>query len=260
MALAWFDKGSNFGDQLSPAVMAHYTRHKPLWVSPDFEGKVIAIGSIAAYMRPNDIVLGAGSIRPERRTLPRGVRVLAVRGPMTAELLGLSPDAVRLGDPGALAPEAFGISRDPDATHIGLIPHLEDRGAVRALLNSPRVRSSVKDTAHLRVIDLSSSPRSVVSSIASSRVCLSSSLHGLVVAEALGVPAVWVSVSDRITGGTFKFLDYFAGTGREGQTALTLDEGLEYAVNGEVPAFETDLAPLRVAFRQLNSLLGLHQH
>lgn len=46
----------------------------------------------------------------------------------------------------------------------------------------------------------------------------SSSLHGIIIAEAYGVPAIWLkSYSGNIIGQKFKFHDYLTGTGRKEQ-------------------------------------------
>ena len=45
-------------------------------------------------------------------------------------------------------------------------------------------------------------------------VVLSTSLHGLVFAEALGIPNLWVKAGDRLPGGEFKFHDWFSTTAR----------------------------------------------
>ena len=50
----------------------------------------------------------------------------------------------------------------------------------------------------------------MVEAIASCEVVLSQSLHGLIVADALGVPNVWIAPTGDMVGGRFKFDDYFS--------------------------------------------------
>jgi hypothetical protein len=88
---------------------------------------------------------------------------------------------------------------------IGVIPHYVDSDIMR---NS--------DSSVLSIDVTDAHWRRTVDRITSCSVVISSSLHGIVVAEAYGVPAVWVQPSNRIVGGRFKFDDYFEGTGRDG--------------------------------------------
>src|SRR5690606_2919216 len=55
----------------------------------------------------------------------------------------------------------------------------------------------------------------VVDQIRACRVILSSSLHGLVVAHAYGIPAAWVQFSDKLSGDGSKFRDHAASIGVE---------------------------------------------
>jgi hypothetical protein len=51
---------------------------------------------------------------------------------------------------------------------------------------------------------------SVVKAISECKLILSQSLHGLIVADALGIPNVWIEPSSKMIGGEFKFHDYFS--------------------------------------------------
>lgn len=59
-------------------------------------------------------------------------------------------------------------------------------------------------------MDVREGVEAVVAQIAGAQVCISSSLHGIIVAQAYGVPWVWLRISDLlISGDTFKFEDFF---------------------------------------------------
>ena len=72
---------------------------------------------------------------------------------------------------------------------------------------------------------------------------LSSSLHGLVVADAFGIPARYVRLCDYEP--LFKYRDHYAGTGRALEFATSLPAGLEM---GGAPPPVVDKAALLAAF------------
>ncbi|WP_156383835.1 hypothetical protein [Methylobacterium sp. Leaf456] len=55
----------------------------------------------------------------------------------------------------------------------------------------------------------------MIDAVLSCRRILSSSLHGLILAHAYGIPATWLKISDRPLGDDFKFRDYWASIGRD---------------------------------------------
>ena len=212
---------------------------RPLWVRPDYRAKALAVGSVLTYARPHDVVVGAGLIRASRTTLPRGVDVKALRGPLTAEYAGVDPDGIVFGDPGLLAAECLGIEVAASPMwDVVVVPHLVDYQSALRLV------ASVPPSVRLTVVDVRRGPRSVIETIASGRTCVSSSLHGLVVAESLGVPAVWTTITGSLSGGTFKFLDYLTGTGRPEDTSLPFRDAWKR------PSVATlrDSSPTRPAF------------
>jgi pyruvyltransferase len=84
----------------------------------------------------------------------------------------------------------------------------------------------------------------VIRKICDSRFVISSSLHGIVVAEAFGIPARMLRITE--TEPLFKYFDYYAGTNRpDFQFAYSVEEAL--LMGGERPC-ECDLMKLYNAF------------
>lgn len=71
--------------------------------------------------------------------------------------------------------------------------------------------SNISTSHCLNVIDVKQSLQSVVNEIANSTVCISSSLHGIIIAQAYGVPWVWLELPQAsLDGNDFKFYDFFS--------------------------------------------------
>lgn len=63
----------------------------------------------------------------------------------------------------------------------------------------------------------------VVNEIGSASCCISTSLHGVIVAHAYGVPWVWLNIAERdLKGGSFKFEDFFSVLDRDAVRATTI--------------------------------------
>ncbi len=153
---------------------------------------------------------GTGSLRPNDR-LARSYRPHAVRGRLTLALCDVVDGSTRLGDPGLLA----GLLLDrPIAKRYGtgVIPHLMDRG-------HPKLAAFVAARHHVRLLDIGSPAKILLREMAECEQILSSSLHGLVFADALGIPNRWVTISGQWIGGRHKFDDYYSAFGIEQQPA-----------------------------------------
>lgn len=226
----WFSGRPNFGDALSAVVIAHVSNATPVLVSGRHKGKVLAVGSILHRLAETDIVWGAGAIREAPIAPPRGVTFRAVRGPLTRALIrGDVPEVY--GDPAILLPRIYRPSRSK-RFELGVIPHYLEADGIR-----------IADSA-VSVIDVLSGWRDVVDRINECETILSSSLHGLVVAEAYGVPAVWFVASDKVTGRGFKFRDYYESTGRQAPAPVRWGGSLASMTRRMTAPPTIDLEPL----------------
>lgn len=217
----------NFGDELSSAVVEWVSGYPTKLVETDYANKLVAVGSILERARNGDIIWGSG-VHPTqhdlfwqkpvrkwyRKTQERetDIEVWAIRGPLSRDALlyrGVEcPE--RFGDPGVLTALVYPKSRDPNKKW-GLIPHFRDK--------------DVLDGNDIHVINVHDKWVNVVDQIIQCECIISSSLHGIVVAEAYGVPAIWLRT---LSGeGFIKYMDYYAGTGRIPNPRYSLDDALK---------------------------------
>ena len=161
------------------------------------------------YSNRQTIVWGAGVSGQERDFVhPR--RICSVRGPRTqefAELYGVVCPEI-YGDPAMLLPLVY----KPEVRKTykwGIIPHVVD-------LHHPVVEDIRYNHPEVLIIDLAHYNHwtDVIDKICSCEKIASSSLHGLIVSDAYGVPNSWVELSGKISGGYFKFRDYGVSVGR----------------------------------------------
>lgn len=200
---------NNFGDELSPIIVKNMANRLFPFTSYITRGKLLAVGSILKALRPNDTVWGTGAMYDEPIKPPPNVKWLAVRGPLTRNLIEDEVPEV-YGDPALLMPKFYMPKQINHKKYkIGLIPHIIDKK-----LFSQVAANSIK------FIDLNDNPYKVIDEMNQCESVISTSLHGIIVAEAYGIPAAWLRVSDNIKGGDFKFNDYFLSTGRDKQEVV----------------------------------------
>lgn len=229
----WWRDIPNFGDLLSPALVQRHLLLRPTFSNEPGRGRLLAIGSIARRARPNDLVFGSGLMR-EVEFVATGVKFLAVRGPLTRNLIRDADVPAVYGDPAILLPRFYRPRRIQRAA-VGIIPHYSDQDIMR------------RDDPQIRNIDVTSRNwKKTVDKITSCDVVLSSSLHGIVVAEAYGVPAVWVRASDRVRGDGFKFRDYYASANRDTEPQ-EWSTGLAALLSSAAPAPLPDADQLAVS-------------
>lgn len=210
----------NFGDQLSHDVVAHVSGRAVVQKGPR-QAELFAIGSLLQGLcnnfksvpdgTPRPLVWGAGMMRPVmRREFLDNVDIRLLRGPVSAAILDLPMTA--FGDPGLLAPEAMGPPPDRQ-DRIVVIPH-------HAQMEDGRFEAMVARDLALHLVDPRQSPATVCAAIASAAHVFSASLHGLIVADAYGVPNTWIDPGGHAR---LKYYDYAASIGRDLQAPVALD-------------------------------------
>lgn len=196
--LYWWNALPNFGDQLSPWLIRALGEF-PVYASPR-RCESVAIGSVLDAL-PDDysgVVWGSG-IRQDRNLYRRKARVLALRGHLSQDRMA-RPGSIALGDPALLLSKY--VSAPRTRSGVGVVTHFQRRP-------TPSLELLVrKEDGYVRLIDVRQPPAQVVREIASCSFILSSSLHGLVVADALGVPAARLAPDRKLAEGDFKFADY----------------------------------------------------
>lgn len=196
----------NVGDTLAPVLLEGFT-DKTVEPVPSYEsGKLLVVGSFLEMVEENDIVLGIGSNKPDLfLDSPKGVRYLAVRGKLTRDHIRGADVPEVYGDPALLLPLVYRPVVEK-TRKVGIIPHYVDKPLFYGKED---------------YIDIERNWKDVVRDILSCERVVSSTLHGIVIAEAYGIPASWAVYSDKIAGGDFKYQDYFSGTDRGSQIPFT---------------------------------------
>lgn len=191
----------NVGDLIGPFLYEASTGTPALRADkPSLPGIALACGSVAGLAGPGTIVWGCGAMRDTDRLNPQTLYT-AVRGPITRYLVhkagGTCP--ALYGDPGLLLPSFV----PPAVQHptVGIVPHYVDGERARALYHYEQIISPLQSVPDF------------VADLTSCSWIGSSSLHGIVLAHAYGIPAVWLRLSDGVLGDGFKFFDYFESVG-----------------------------------------------
>jgi pyruvyltransferase len=115
------------------------------------------------------------------------------------------------GDPALLFPQYY-QPRVERPYELGIIPHYIDRA-------SPCLAAYEADD-RVRLIDVTQRNRenkvfSFIDEVCQCQRIASSSLHGLILADAYEIPSLWIEFSGNVYGGGFKFRDYFLSVNRE---------------------------------------------
>ncbi len=210
----WYSKcgprEGNFGDKLTKILLEHLTGCRIECVSMKEREMcdLIGVGSILAAFsaRSTGIVWTTGFMFNENRCTLANAKIVAVRGKLTLTRIAHNSDNVVLGDGGLLC-DTLVNARPEKKYELGVIPHFVDQ-------DNDVIQEMSKKTG-VKLIDICAPHMDVIEDTLRCRRVLSSSLHGLVLADSLGIPNDWIQVSRNLFGGGFKFQDYYSVFGIE---------------------------------------------
>lgn len=204
-AYYWNDGPRNFGDLLTPYILDHFANTPVMW-APPAEADIVCAGSVIDVLPDgwDGIVAGAGKLHEGVTPNLSKASVLGVRGYRTLGSF-LNP-AATIGDPGLLASEL--VSADRSKYDLGIVPHWTDT----TLWNRYKYLNGAV------LVDIAEDPLDVIKKIGSCERIVSSSLHGIIVADSFGLVRKaerFEKMSSPHEGGDFKFRDYASSIGQD---------------------------------------------
>ena len=241
---------NNFGDLLGPMLVRKllHSRGPQTTLSEGTDAReqnprLLTVGSIVHFAEENDTIWGSGingKVGLPHHKFSR-LDVRAVRGPLTGKWL---EENKGIEDPG--------VYGDPALLLLDVMPHLAEVGRHKRFKLSviPNFHDFAAYSDLPGVINPRSSVLDVLTRLAQSEQIATSSLHGLVVGELLGVPTALFTPSRE---SLFKYEDYVSGTGRKAMVCYSdLDRAVS-ALRNNPHSFDSPLAnwdpgPLLKAF------------
>jgi pyruvyltransferase len=209
LPIRFYNSVPNVGDQLNLYILKHVSQRVPYEVQSSLTPHILAIGSIAHLAGRGSYLWGCGMIDNTPSPLWRRIsqsRILALRGSLTFnefERRGYTLNNLPLGDPAIFTSRYYTPSAGSRACRVGIIPHY-----IHHHIISPKVAND----NNVKLIGVQTDPEKFIDSLLSCEYILSSSLHGLILADTFEIPNKWIKIKPDLFGGDFKFHDYYSTT------------------------------------------------
>ena len=198
----------NWGDAVNPILFKLITGNLPQCIDVKQALKCknfLCVGSILRYADQYSTIWGTGFINEFDVVKEIPQKVCAVRGPLTKNILdkiGIECPEI-YGDPALLFPKFYSPPRQKKYK-LGIVKHWIDQDVHLGY-------ETQKDVLEINILN---GIHPVVDAICSCESIASSSLHGLILADAYEIPSCWIKLTNRLFGGDFKFKDYWASIGK----------------------------------------------
>lgn len=108
---------------------------------------------------------------------------------------------ITTGDGGLLSSEL--IKKQNKKYSVGIIPHDSERNVEVYKELKRNINKSI-------VLDVRDNPIKVIEQMSACEIIITSSLHGLIIADSLGIPNKRLVVTDNLSGDGYKFDDYYS--------------------------------------------------
>jgi pyruvyltransferase len=218
----FYGKGTNLGDGFNPLIFNHFIGkkhpvYKNISTKHKFTGNecLIGAGSILSWNDKIDpstqIIVGTGFMS-DKPVPEKPLKFISVRGEKTRKKFmraGIKCPAI-YGDLGILlryiVPPPVTCNKKYT---IGFIPHYVDKKCPLMLKAKHNSNWTIID------IDQAHTVKKFVKEIHECNFIISSSLHGIIVADSYGIPAYHAVLSDGVGGGSWKFKDYYSSIKRK---------------------------------------------
>lgn len=184
--------------------LGNYTLEGPAWKK--------ILKKLSNIISPDVNVWGTGFVCYKKEDAPlykKNIKFKAVRGELSRKriekLTGEDMSSLPMGDAGILASLLLDekVEKKYD---VGIIAHYKEK--------DERIFNELKEKfQNSTIIDVQDTPYNVTKKIAECKTIISSSLHGLIIADSLRVPNVHIVVTDNLLGDGFKFDDYYSAYG-----------------------------------------------
>ena len=208
---------NNFGDLLGPIIVKNIFLNKNIQGKFIFENsKLLTVGSIIHFAKDYDHIWGSGiNGKVSSNFSFQNLNIYSVRGPLTRELLKSK---------GFEVPEIYG---DPAILFGYFFPEYKKLKKRRKYLIIPNYNDKefFYNNLGIEVCSPLFKLNKILKDIAQSEIVITSSLHGIVLADSFGVDSVILKSHSE---NEFKYKDYLFGTGRDNYMPA---ESLENALN-----------------------------
>ncbi len=231
-----YSRINNVGDALSPIIVEWMLNKKSITINKTTNKTkhLMAVGSIVGRGRFDSTIWGSGVLKDDveerliKQSFYKKYDIRAVRGPITRNALihaGYKCPEV-YGDPAILMPLIYNPSKEKKYPYSVILHH---RTSLSLATNENSYEMLVPKGMNV-INPATTDYKEFIDAILASEFIISSSLHGIIIAESYGVPAVFLNfgVKDQV----IKFDDWFRSTGRSLSYCLSIEDAFTSKTTG----------------------------